>query len=86
MTQLGRGMHQRIQVGSYDAMCRMVEAGVGIGVLPDMAARRHARLARIKIVQLLDDWAERELRICVRKQSELPVFARELIDFILQSD
>lgn len=84
--QLGRGMHQRIQVGSYDAMCRMVEAGVGIGVLPEMAARRHAKSSRIRIVQLLDDWATRELRICMRRQSELPVFARELIEFILQSD
>ncbi|MBV7483780.1 LysR family transcriptional regulator [Bordetella sp. BOR01] len=83
---LGRAMHQRIYVCSYDAMCRMVEAGVGIGVLPEMAARRHARLARISIVQLLDEWATRELRICVRKQAELPAFARELIDFILQND
>lgn len=86
VAQLGRGMLQRIQVGSYDAMCRMVEAGVGIGVLPEMAARRHAKSTRIKIVQLLDEWATRELRICVRKQSEMPVFARELVDFILQSE
>ena len=81
---LGRAMRQRIQVSSYDAMCRMVEAGVGIGVLPEMAARRHARMARIAIVQLEDEWATRELRICVRKQTELRAFARELIDFILQ--
>jgi DNA-binding transcriptional LysR family regulator len=86
MTQLGRGMQQRIQVGSYDAMCRMVEAAVGIGVLPEMAARRLARQARIIIIPLLDDWAERELRICVRRQAELPLFARELIEFILQGD
>ncbi|WP_459617016.1 LysR family transcriptional regulator [Bordetella sp. 2513F-2] len=83
---LGKAMHQRIHVCSYDAMCRMVEAGVGIGVLPEMAARRHARLARIAIVQLLDEWATRELRICVRTQAGLPAYARELIDFILQSD
>lgn len=85
MAELRRGMRQRIQVGSFDAMCRMIEANVGIGVLPEMAARRHAQWARIKTVQLLDDWAIRELRICVRRRSELPVFARELIDFILQS-
>lgn len=86
VSQLGRDMQQRIQVGSYDAMCRMIEAGVGIGVLPEMSARRHAKLMNIKLIQLLDDWATRELRICVRKQSELPLFARELIDCILQSD
>lgn len=85
MTQLGRGMRQRIQVGSFDAMCQMIEAGVGIGVLPEMSARRHARTSRIKTIQLLDDWAVRELRICVRSQSGLPVFARELIDFIVNS-
>src|SRR5690606_9998739 len=81
---IGRAMQKRIQVSSYDAMCRMVEAGVGIGVLPEMAARRHAQMARIAIVHLSDEWATRELRICVRKQSELPTFARELIEFILQ--
>lgn len=81
---IGRAMQKRIQVSSYDAMCRMVEAGVGIGVLPEMAARRHAQMAKIAIVQLSDEWATRELRICVRKQSELPTFARELIEFILQ--
>ncbi|MBK9609785.1 MAG: LysR family transcriptional regulator [Betaproteobacteria bacterium] len=82
---LGRGIRQRIQVGSFDAMCRMIEAGVGIGVLPEMSARRHAKSIRIKTIQLLDEWAMRELRICVRSRAELPVFARELIDFILQS-
>lgn len=86
VAQLGRAMRQRIQVGSYDAMCRMVEAGVGIGVLPEMTARRLATLSKVAIVHLVDEWATRELRICVRKQRELPVFARELIDFVLQSE
>lgn len=86
VSQSGRRMQQRIQVGNFDAMCRMVEANVGIGVLPEMAARRHAKLTKIKIVQLLDDWAARELRICVRRLDDLPIFARELIDFIVNSD
>jgi DNA-binding transcriptional LysR family regulator len=86
ISQQRRGMRQRIQVGSFDAMCQMIEAGVGIGVLPEMTARRHSRSARIKTVQLLDEWAVRELRICVRSRSSLPVFAHELIDFIVQSD
>jgi len=83
---LGGGMHHRIYVNSYDAMCRMVEAGVGIGALPETTARRHARLAKIAIVSLQDEWANRELRICVRKLAELPIFAQELIEFILQHD
>lgn len=85
VSQLGREMRVRIQVGSFDAMCRMIEAKVGIGILPGLAAERHAKSTRIKTVQLLDEWALRELRICVRKLSELPAFARELIEAIVQS-
>ena len=81
---LGRAMHKRIQVSSYDAMCRMVEAGVGIGVLPETTARRLSGLSKIAIVPLLDEWATRELRICVHNRAELRPFARELIDFVLQ--
>lgn len=86
VSQAGRAMRQRIQVGSFDAMCRMIEANVGIGVLPELAARRHARSHRIRTLQLTDEWTVRELRICMRKRAELPVFARELVDFILQTD
>lgn len=82
---LGRGMRMRIQVGSFDAMCRMIESNVGIGVLPEAPALRHARMSRIKLVHLLDEWAEREVRICVRRLDELPVFARELVDFLLHN-
>ena len=79
-------MRQRIQVGSFDAMSRMIEANVGIGVMPEMVAQRHASSMRLKTVQLLDEWAMRELRICVRKRDELPVFAKELMDLIDQAN
>jgi DNA-binding transcriptional LysR family regulator len=83
VAHLGRGMRLRIQVRSFDAMCRMIEAQVGIGVLPELAAQRQAKSARIRIIQLLDEWANRELRICVRQVSQLPVFARTLIDHMV---
>lgn len=86
VNQMRRSLPQRVQVCSFDAMCRMVEAGVGIGVLPEMVAKRLSKGSRFKTVELLDPWAMRELRICVRSQSEMPVFTRELVDFILQSD
>ncbi|WP_454693490.1 LysR family transcriptional regulator [Achromobacter aegrifaciens] len=85
VSHLGLSMRQRIQVGSFDAMCRMIHANVGIGVLPEIAARRHAASNEIKIIQLTDPWAIRELRICIRKREELPIYTRALLDFILQS-
>jgi DNA-binding transcriptional LysR family regulator len=81
---LGGVMRQRIQVGSFDAMSRMIEGNVGIGVLPEMVALRHASSMKIKPIKLIDDWAMRELRICVRKKEDLPIYAKEIIALISQ--
>ncbi|MFA7437652.1 LysR family transcriptional regulator [Castellaniella sp.] len=84
-TRLGRSMRVRIQVASFDTMCRLIEENVGIGILPESAASRMMHLNRIHIINLLDEWAERELRICARKFDELPVYTHEFIDFILKT-
>ena len=63
-------------------MMRMIEAGVGVGVLPESAARRHARSMAIRLVPLSDAWALRSMQICVRSLDDLPGFARDLIDLL----
>jgi DNA-binding transcriptional LysR family regulator len=80
---LGRRIKLRIRVGNFEAACRMIEAGVGIGIVPESVALRHARTLRISIVQLNDAWAERRLKICVRSVTDLPPFARVLVDRLL---
>jgi DNA-binding transcriptional LysR family regulator len=70
----------RIQMGSFEAVCRMIEAGIGIGVLPESTARRHGQTMSIRIVPLRDEWAVGKLKICVRSLQLLPAFARDLID------
>jgi DNA-binding transcriptional LysR family regulator len=79
----GGTMSVRVQVSSFDALCRMVEANAGIGVLQRSAARRHMRTAAIQVVELTDPWAERALKICVRDLEALPTFARELVDYLV---
>lgn len=80
--QLNKPLKVRIQVSSFESACRMVEAGVGVGVLPESAARRHARSMAIRLVPLSDAWALRSMQICVRSLTELPHFARDLIDLL----
>ncbi|WP_374670129.1 LysR substrate-binding domain-containing protein [Ramlibacter sp.] len=82
--RLSRTLQLRIQVSSFEAACRMIEAGVGIGVLPDSAARRHAQHMAIRIVALQDAWSLRSLQICVRSFEGLPVFARDLVALLTQ--
>ncbi|MGB7191876.1 MAG: LysR family transcriptional regulator [Collimonas pratensis] len=69
----------RIQVRSFEAMCRMIEAGVGVGLLPESAASRHRKTMRLHIVELSDEWALRERSILVRDLEALPGCARALI-------
>jgi DNA-binding transcriptional LysR family regulator len=81
--QLHRPLRLRIQVGNFEAACRMVEASVGVSILPESAARRHAQTMAIAIVPLSDPWAVREMKICVRSLEALPAFARELVDLLV---
>ncbi|MFL6675924.1 MAG: LysR family transcriptional regulator [Massilia sp.] len=78
----GERLQLRIQVRGFDAMCRMVEADVGIGILPQSAARRHSQSMQLALVELTDLWAVRERSVVVQKLEALPVYARELVELI----
>lgn len=69
----------RIQVGNFEAASRMIEARVGIGVMPASAASRYCQQARVRVVALKDEWARRDLRICFRSFDDLPGFAKDLV-------
>jgi DNA-binding transcriptional LysR family regulator len=60
----------------------MIEANVGIGVLRECFAQRHAKVMRLKVVALTDDWAVRDLYICVRPLDRVPKFVRELVELL----
>ncbi|WP_374468088.1 LysR substrate-binding domain-containing protein [Phenylobacterium sp.] len=76
----GRPLKLRVQLRSFDAVCRLVECGVGVGVVPQTTARRAAKTMRLGIVELADDWAVRDLNIVVRAMDDLRPYARELVE------
>ncbi len=80
--RIGKPLRLRIQLRSFDAVCRMVESNVGIGIVPETTARRAAKTMAIATVALKDAWALRELTICVRDLKELPNYARQLVDYL----
>lgn len=79
----GKPLRLRVELSSFDAICRMVAAGVGIGVVPEMSAKRH--LADLPLVQvnLTDDWRVRERYVLVREGETLPAYAQALIDTLV---
>jgi DNA-binding transcriptional LysR family regulator len=80
--RIGRPLRLRVQLRSFDAVCRLVECNVGIGIVPETTARRAARAMGIVAVALTDPWAVRDLTICVRGMDELPPFARQLVEHL----
>jgi DNA-binding transcriptional LysR family regulator len=82
---LGRHLDLRIQVRSFEAVCRMVGAGVGIGLVPRSAVPR-AGLSEPPVVVALDEaWAQRDLQVCVRQGVELSGFASALVQHLRAS-
>ncbi len=80
-----RRLRLRMRVRSFEAICRLVGAGVGVGVVPRTAAERARRVAQIRIVSLADAWAERRLGICIRSLAGLPPHARRLVEHLATS-
>ena len=79
---IGQPLRLRVQLRSFDAVCRLVECNVGIGIVPETTARRVSRTMAIATVALTDPWAVRELAICIRSMRELPPYARELVEHL----
>jgi DNA-binding transcriptional LysR family regulator len=78
--RLGRVLKLRVQLRSFDAVCRLVEKNVGVGIVPETTVRWAAKSMAIKAVALTDPWALRDLTICVRDFAALPPYARQLVD------
>ena len=78
----GRPLRLRVQLRSFDAVCRMVEAGVGIGIVPETTARRAERTSCLQPLDLDDDWATRDLTICLRAYAGLSAAAQLLVDHL----
>ncbi|MDB5990748.1 MAG: cysB1 [Herbaspirillum sp.] len=82
----GKPFRYRVRLRSFEAICRMVETGVGIAIVPETAAKRCQRSMRIQRLRLSDAWAMRRLNICVRRLDQLPSATKQLIDALRSYD
>ncbi|OWQ93709.1 LysR family transcriptional regulator [Roseateles aquatilis] len=81
-----RVLRRQIEVDSLSAMCRMVEAGLGIGVMPQGAFRALADVTPLRAIPLADAWARRELRLYAQRFADLPAVARRFVDQITSAE
>lgn len=79
-------VRQRIRVSSFDCMCRMVAARLGIAILPRTIVAQHLPTLPLELVALNEPWARRELILGVRDFDSLPATARALVDQLRGTD
>jgi DNA-binding transcriptional LysR family regulator len=82
---MGRRLKLRIRVRSFDAMCQMVAAGMGVAVLPLQAVRELVRSMKLCQITLKDDWAQRSLLLGLRDINAVPRHVRTLIEHLRES-
>lgn len=76
-------LRSRIRVGNFEAACRIIEANVAVGIVPESSARRYEKSMRISIAPLSDPWSANRMSICVKSFSDIPSFGRDLIHMML---
>ena len=78
----GRPLKARLQVRGFDAIAQLVEAGMGVAVMPAGIAQRMGRLFGISQVALDEPWARRSYLAGVRAQDVQPGVTRRFLEFI----
>ena len=75
---LEKPLKLRVQVRSFDVVCRMVQAGLGIGLLPYQAAKTLASSLGLAVRPFAEDWARRPMLVCTKKD-RVPKLATTLL-------
>lgn len=80
----GRQLRIRMQARSFDAMCRMVGAGLGIAVMPRAGAGPHAAPFGLRLLRLSGMWTQRRLLLAMRDRESLSGPARAFVEIVEQ--
>ena len=78
-------LHRRVEVRSFEAVCRMVQAGLGIGLLPYQAASVLAKGLGLVVRPLNEEWAERRMLICVKSDRVASGSIARLLAYLAES-
>lgn len=82
---IGHPLKLRIQVTSFDAVCAMAAAGLGVGIVPRAAATPYTQSLGLVSVSLKEEWAHRQLYICIRSKRLLSAAALQFVTHLTKN-
>lgn len=80
---LGRSLRSRVAANGFDVICRLVQQGLGIGIVAESSFRLFAGEPNLLSLPVLNNWARRQHRVCVRRLETLSPAARLLLERML---
>ena len=78
----GKGLKLRVQVRGFEVVCKFVQAGLGIGILPFQAASAMSQSMGLQVRALAEPWADRRMLACITKDRPRPVSLNLLLDLL----
>ena len=79
-------LNTRVETLSFDGVRRMVEAGVGIAVLPLGAVEPYLESAQLRMQEINEDWALRTLKLAVKDLDAVSRPVRALIEHLISQN
>lgn len=81
----GKGLKLRVQVRGFEVVCKFVQAGLGIGILPFQAASAMSQSMGLQVRALAEPWADRRMLACIKKDRPRSVSLNLLLDLLTGS-
>ena len=82
--ELGKQLKLRVRVSGFDALFRLVQAHMGVGIVPLEITGSRAGLGDLCAIPLDEPWAPRTLVLAVRNRASLPPATRLMVDHLLK--
>lgn len=79
----GKALRTRLHAPSFDAVIALVEAGVGVALVPSSVLGTVLQHGRVAALDLNETWAQRRLNLVTRAEGQLPSFTQTFIQFLL---
>lgn len=76
-------LNPKLEVVGHEPMRRLVQAGIGIGILPDVCALPYVRAMQLRCIPLSDSWARYALNMCTRARNTLSLSAQRLLSHLI---
>ncbi|CAM5775340.1 LysR family transcriptional regulator [Labrys miyagiensis] len=78
-SDLSRPLKMPVRVNGFETVRGMVEAQLGIGLVPEGCAARYVTSGRLHAIRLEEPWAVRQWNVCVQDGQSLPSPVRLLL-------